>query len=480
MATGRLARSSTVVAAVTAATTLCQLPRLGGGLSADESATLFSARLSFGELAHQSGRVDLVLTPYYALMHLWRALVPGVIGLRLPSLLAYVAVVGVTGAWAARRWSPAAGGAAAAVVGMNPLLSSAAVEARPYALATLAVTLSLYGLDRWRSSSRPGALVLCLVAGLIAASLQAILALALIIVCPLFLVGLPRRRTRWAGVAAYGTLVVSIAAVVLASLPERAQVAWITRPSVLAGAFDLAGVALGERGLYLVILALIALAALASGYARYLRTYWRPTLSDVGPFLAWAATPGVVLLVVSLVHPIFIARYVTESAPGLGLLFGGLAARAPRALTSFATSRAVAGLGAIALAASLLFGPAPIAGNDDLAQLSAFLVAHVRVGVVALGSPTLAAAVRYYEPAGQPLRLWPLNGPARTILTPIATSRGAFSRAGPDVWIVIDRDASFQKLSALRHGLASRGYRPTTEATFPQVVVTRWVQRPGR
>lgn len=476
MATGRLATSSTVVGAVAAATTLCQLPRLGGGLSADESATLFSARLSFGELAHQAGRIDLVLTPYYALMHLWRELVPGVVGLRAPSLLAYAAVVVVTGTWAARRWSLTAGAVAAAVVGLNPLLSSAAAEARPYALATLAVTLSLYGLDRWRSSGRRRALALFLVAGLVAVSLQVMLALALVIVGPFFLAGPPRGRSRRIGVGAYGALVVATAGFVLTSLPERAQVAWITRPSALVGLADLAGAALGERGLYLGALALLAVAALVSGFAGVLRAHWRTTLADVGPFLVWTVAPGAALLAVSLVHPVYIARYVTESAPGLGLLLAGLTARAPRTVTTFAASRAVAGLGAVALSASLLLGPAPIGGNDDLAQLSAFLVAHARSGVVALGSPTLAAAVRYYEPRGGAVRLWPLDGPARTILTPIATGPRAFGRAGPDVWVVVDRDASFPMLSALRHGLVSRGYHAASGATLPQVVVTRWVR----
>ncbi len=70
MATGRVATSSAVVTALTVVTTFCQLPRLGGGLSADEAATLFSSRLTFGELARHAGRVDLVLTPYYALIHL--------------------------------------------------------------------------------------------------------------------------------------------------------------------------------------------------------------------------------------------------------------------------------------------------------------------------------------------------------------------------------------------------------------------------
>ncbi len=476
MATGRLATSSAVVTAVTVVTTLCQLPRLGGGLSADEAATLFSSRLTFGELAHQAGRVDLVLTPYYALIHLWRTVVPGVVGLRLPSLLAYSAVVAVTGVWASRRWSPAAGGVAATVVGLNPLLSAAAVEARPYALATLAVVLSLYGLDRWRTSRRPGALALCLVAGLVAVSLQVMLALALVLVPPFLLAGVPRGRARRAGAVVYGGLVVATAGLLLASLPERTQVAWITRPSALVGVIDLAGTALGSRGLYLGVLALVVVAALGSGYARDLHAHARATLGDVAPFLVWAIAPGAVLLVVSLVHPVFIARYVTESAPGLGLSFGGLVARAPRVVTTHAAPRVVAGLGAIALVASLLLGPAPISGNDDLAPVSAFLVAHARGGVVALGSPTLAAAVRSYEPRDGTVRLWPLDGPAHTILTPIATGPTAFAHAGPEVWVVVDHDASFPRLAALRHGLAARGYHPTSGASFPEVVITRWTR----
>ncbi len=309
--------------------------------------------------------------------------------------------------WAARRWSPAVGGVDAAVVGLNPLLTAAAVEARPYALATLAVVLSLYGLDRLRASRRPRTLALCLVAGLVAVSLQGMLARALIVISPLLLAGVRHGRARRDGTVVYGGLVVVAGAgLLVTSLPERAPVAGIPRPSPLASVADLAGGALGERGLYLAALAALALVALASGYASELRARWRPTLLDVAPFIVWRLVPGAIPLAVPLVHPLFVTRYATESAPGLGLPVGGPVAHAPHSVSARFAPRVVAGLGAVALATSLLVGPAPIAGN-------AYLVAHAGGGVVVLGSPTLVSAPRTYEAGNGSLHFWPFDAPPR-------------------------------------------------------------------
>ena len=53
------------------AATLGLLPWLGNSMFADEGATLYSAHLSWLALWAQSLHVDLVMLPYYVVVHFW-------------------------------------------------------------------------------------------------------------------------------------------------------------------------------------------------------------------------------------------------------------------------------------------------------------------------------------------------------------------------------------------------------------------------
>src|ERR1700691_595050 len=95
------------VLCIAAAASLCVLPWLGASMFADEGATLYSARLSWSNLSAQSQHVDLVLLPYYVLIHCWLMVSGNILWLRELSLFAFfgtIAVIGWLGLRIGGKW----------------------------------------------------------------------------------------------------------------------------------------------------------------------------------------------------------------------------------------------------------------------------------------------------------------------------------------------------------------------------------------
>ena len=72
-------------------------PWLGGSIYQDEGTSLYSAHLSWSDLWTQSQHQDLVLLSYYVLLHFWLLVSSSIEWARIPSLLAFGAVVMLVG-----------------------------------------------------------------------------------------------------------------------------------------------------------------------------------------------------------------------------------------------------------------------------------------------------------------------------------------------------------------------------------------------
>jgi hypothetical protein len=81
--------TSGILAVVAAGATWRLLPWLNKPVFPDEGASLFSARLEWTALLRHSRVVDLVLLPYYSLLHLWLQLFDNIEWARFLSLLAF-------------------------------------------------------------------------------------------------------------------------------------------------------------------------------------------------------------------------------------------------------------------------------------------------------------------------------------------------------------------------------------------------------
>ena len=121
---------------------------------ADEGATLYSAHLSWSNLWAQSLHVDLVMLPYYVLVHFWLMLSGSIAWVRALSLFAFfgtIVAAGGLGLRIAGRWC---GIIAAVLTATSTLLILKALNARPYELSALLVALCAVSLFKWLDDSR--------------------------------------------------------------------------------------------------------------------------------------------------------------------------------------------------------------------------------------------------------------------------------------------------------------------------------------
>jgi len=120
-------------------------PGLHQSLWRDETATAIAITRSTGQLLDTLTNVDVSMTAYYLFMHAWSSVFgTSEIALRMPSLLAMIAAVGVVGLLGFRIASRSAGIVAASLMAVSPAAVRYSTEARPYALATLFVVVAAY------------------------------------------------------------------------------------------------------------------------------------------------------------------------------------------------------------------------------------------------------------------------------------------------------------------------------------------------
>lgn len=265
----------------------------GGSMWRDESVTWQVAHRPLGALAELLGQVDAVHGLYYLLMHgVFLAWDGGLWALRLPS----VAATALAAAGVAAIGHRLAGERAALLAGLAyavlPPVQMYAQEGRSYALVAAAVVWATYLMlrERWAAY----AVVLLLGCWLHEFAVLALLAHAVH----------ARRSRGWRRAAAAVVALLLPLALVSAQQAER-QLGWLGRPAwqdwaaygVLAGAVLLLARGAASRDLVRVALPL-------------------------------ALLPPGLLMVLSLVHPWYVDRYVLYALTGLALLAGARAAAA--------------------------------------------------------------------------------------------------------------------------------------------------------
>ncbi|MET9700610.1 hypothetical protein ABZY31_27335 [Streptomyces sp. NPDC006529] len=254
----------------------------------DESVTYQVAHRTSGDLVGLLGQVDAVHGLYYLLMHgvfaVWDG---GLWALRLPSVLATALAAAGVAALAHRL---GAGERAALLAGsayaVLPPVQMYAQEGRSYALVTAAVIWATYLLvsECWAAY----AVVLALGCWLHEFAVLALLAHGV--------VAWRSRAWRWCVVA----VGVALAPLVLLSAGQaQQQLGWLGRPKA------------GDWAAYAVIAGAALL--LARGI---------PDRALVRVAVPLALAPPGVLLAVSLVHPLYVDRYVLYALAGLALLVG--------------------------------------------------------------------------------------------------------------------------------------------------------------
>lgn len=128
----------------------CVLPGLGNRqLWRDEHATWWASSLSYGDLGRLIEHIDVVFTPYYAIMHLWILVVgDSPVMLRLPGAMAMAVSAGLVGLIGRHMFAVRTGLLAGLLFAVVPAITRYGQEARPYAFATLFALLATLFLLR--------------------------------------------------------------------------------------------------------------------------------------------------------------------------------------------------------------------------------------------------------------------------------------------------------------------------------------------
>ncbi|MGW7230942.1 glycosyltransferase family 39 protein [Streptomyces cyaneofuscatus] len=268
----------------------------------DEAVTYRLAQRELYQLWETVQQVDLVHALYYAVMHVvFDMFGAGLLSLRLPSVLAMAAAAGGVGLLGLLLAGPRAGVTAGLVFALLPQVQKYAQEGRSYAMVcaliawatcALVVSSSRRGRRRW---------IVYGFAMLLACLLHefAVLALAahgvtLIVSCP------PKAVLRAWSVTAAGVLA-GLLPLAIVSAGQSEQVSWIGGP------------VRPYPWLAAVMVGLVCTRA-------PLRS--RGTVRLTALAVPLLVLPGALLLMVSLVKPIFVDRYVLFSDIGLALLLG--------------------------------------------------------------------------------------------------------------------------------------------------------------
>ncbi|MGC8922372.1 glycosyltransferase family 39 protein [Streptomyces griseoaurantiacus] len=308
----------------------------------DETVTYQLARRDLAQIWRTAEHVDLVHAVYYSVMHgLFGLFGEGLLTLRLPSVLAMCAAASGVALLGLRLAGPPAGLSAGLVFTLLPQVQKYAQEGRSYALvcalvswATVALLAGLAHRDRWRWVVY-GATMLtaCLLHEF------AVLALAAH-GATLLLARVPRPVLRAWSVSA-AAVVTGLLPLVLLSAGQSQQVAWINGPVRILDFLPLAAAGVvGAKVVPLRARGPVRLAALA---------------------VPLVVLPCLLLLLASLVKPLFVDRYVLYGNIGTALLLGACLSHLHRRWWSSRTPRttAVAVLAALAVLAVLV--PASLA-----------------------------------------------------------------------------------------------------------------------
>jgi mannosyltransferase len=463
---------------IAVAATLGVLPWLGASMFADEGATVYSAHLSWTNLWAQSQHVDLVLLPYYVLMHYWQMISGNIAWVRSLSLLAFFGTILATGWMGLRiagRWC---GIIASVLTATSTLLVEKALNARPYELSSFLVVLCALSLFKWLEDSRARRIWTFCVLAVLATAMQlfSLLAPASMLVCVLLVrPGLVAQRLRALRAPLVFLAIVSVAWVI-ACMREVGQVNWIGNESSASRlAAEIRGPIVGQ--LYdfvfvaILVLAIAKLAVVWTGGEREaVVARIRGDRDVLALTIGWVVVPTLVLSIVSFVHPIFSVRYVAASAPGAALLAAFVCVRAfPTIFHRSAGSdplaqgrpriRTVATVG-VAAAVLLAVGYVSSASalQEDLQSPAQYIAQHRQEGdVVALPDHALTSTISYYlERDGRPVPLWPQVGVRQRYVEGFDLLLNPSGGLPPRVWLV--SDGSVPGVTRFERRLESDGY----------------------
>lgn len=318
----------------------------------DERATWWAASLSWGDLGRLLHNFDIVLAPYYVLIHFWiRAFGDSGASMRVPSVLAMTAAAGFLALLGRRMMDAGVGVVAGLLFAVLPITTRYSQEARPYAFAVLGAVLGTLLLLRVLEapSTRRWVAYGVMIPFMGLAHLVTLTVLAAHLVA--VLTHARRGRSRlvpWSISVGVGLL--PVLPVAYLGHTQSAQISWIK--TNFATLEDLP-VNLFHSAVGAEVVMAVALFGLLFTWGRY-STYWSGTL------LVWAVLPPLLLFAIHSVVDLFLTRYLLFTVPAWSLLAAAGLCAAVRLVVRNAAGAGwyQLGVGVVAVAAvGLLMAP---------------------------------------------------------------------------------------------------------------------------
>ena len=360
----------------------------------DEAATMSAVQRSFGNLLQTLGNVDAVHGAYYILIWpLVRIGGTGELVTRLPSAVAMAAAAAAVAALGRRLVSPRAGLASGLVFAILPPISMYGQDARPYAIVVMLAAVASYLLVRAMAAESGGrhrwlaGYAACLaVLGIVDIfGLMLIVGHAVTVALRCLRAGdgsAPDARGSgtsdarslalgWLAAAVAGTAATS--PVLALGYVQRGTLSWLLLPGPdeVRGLTGLIGPGAMAAAVALVVAAGIVVSAVA-GRER-LRADWPGSLPAL--CLPWLILPPAILLIGSLITPLYTLRYVLLCIPAIALLTGA-------ALAAVGWVAGTAALAVIALlgAHAQVLERGPDGHADNVRQADRIVAEHKRPG----------------------------------------------------------------------------------------------------
>ncbi len=350
----------------------------------DEAATLSAVQRSLGDLLRMLGNIDAVHGAYYLLI--WAFVQVGGTGelvTRLPSAVAMAAGAAAVAALGRRLVSPRAGLASGLVFAILPPVSMYGQDARPYAIVVMLAAVASYLLVR-AMAAEPGrrsrwlaGYAACLaVLGIVDIFGLLLIAAHAVTVALRCLREDDRRSARslaagWLAAAVAGTILTS--PVLALGYVQKGTLSWLLLPGLdeVRGLTGLIGPGPMAAAVALAVAAGIVVSAVA-GRER-LRANWPGSVPAL--CLPWLILPPAILLIGSLITPLYTLRYVLMCIPAIALLAGC-------ALAAFGWIAGTAALAVIALlgAHAQLAERAPDGHADNVRRADRIVAANMRPG----------------------------------------------------------------------------------------------------
>ncbi len=361
----------------------------------DEAFSVAVARAPAGEFWRVLAEGQANMALYYLLLRPWIGFGISEATVRLLSVVAATASVGVVYALAARLFDRRTAAMAAVIVAVNGFFVRYAQEARSYALVVLLVCLATYLLVRLHQENGSSATAAAYVV-VTALSVYAHFFAAFVVAAhgvAMVLAGAGRELRRQILLTlAVGVLCAPLGLFIVTE--DEGQISHIRRSGIADVVRVLRELAGGSRILLVVFgllgMGFLVLAWRRGGPGRTRTAQWPWVLA-----LAWLAVPVAGAFVVSFVKPMFVPRYLIVALPALGLI-------AARALAALPPRAGLAGLGALA-AVNVLNLPyrSPSYEYEDFRNLSSYVLAGAEPGDgIVFYRPSRRIPFEYYRERG--------------------------------------------------------------------------------